>query len=143
MRFMTVSRSTHLAPRKHIVMRSSACRLNFFMSENGFHAWAFQRSSLKVTLNYAKIFVYGISLARIQRLQPTQTGSNPDSMDPDIMNIWRDLVTTIMDQLAYLINESSYRYQLTWAPTYSALTMAFVSKLLYLFNNIVSLLAVC
>lgn len=79
-------------------------------------------------LHYARIFVFCISLARIQRLQPTYANSNPDTIDENVMNLWQSLVTTIMDQLAYLINESSYRYQLTWAPTYPALTIAFVSK---------------
>ncbi|KAJ5434140.1 hypothetical protein N7491_004735 [Penicillium cf. griseofulvum] len=37
------------------------------------------------------------------------------------------LVTTIMDQLSFLINEPSYRCQLPWAPTYPALTIAFVT----------------
>ncbi|EED23576.1 C6 transcription factor, putative [Talaromyces stipitatus ATCC 10500] len=95
--------------------------------QNGFHAGAFQRSSLKLMLHYARIFVFCISLARIQRLQPTYANSNPDTMDQSVMNLWQSLVTTIMDQLAYLINESSYRYQMTWAPTYPALTIAFVT----------------
>lgn len=79
-------------------------------------------------LHYARIFVFCISLARIQRLQPAYANSNPDTIDENVMNLWQSLVTTIMDQLGYLINESSYRYQLTWAPTYPALTIAFVSK---------------
>ncbi|OQD85890.1 hypothetical protein PENANT_c009G00376 [Penicillium antarcticum] len=32
-----------------------------------------------------------------------------------------------MDQLGFLINEPSYRCQLTWSPTYPALTIAFVT----------------
>uniref|UniRef100_A0A093W3L8 Protein priB n=1 Tax=Talaromyces marneffei PM1 TaxID=1077442 RepID=A0A093W3L8_TALMA len=96
--------------------------------QNGFHAGAFQRSSLKLMLHYARIFVFCISLARIQRLQPTYANSNPDAIDENVMNLWQSLVATIMDQLAYLINESSYRYQLTWAPTYPALTIAFVTS---------------
>ncbi|OKL58955.1 hypothetical protein UA08_05936 [Talaromyces atroroseus] len=95
--------------------------------QNGFHANAFQRSSLKLMLHYARIFVFCISLARIQKLQPTYANSNPETIDEDVMDLWRSLVTTIMDQLAFLINESSYRYQLTWAPTYPALTVAFVT----------------
>ncbi|KAH8691676.1 putative C6 transcription factor [Talaromyces proteolyticus] len=95
--------------------------------QNGFHAGAFQRSSLKLMLHYARIFVFCISLARIQRLQPAYVNSDPEKMDQNVMKLWQSLITTIMEQLAFLINESSYRYQLTWAPTYPALTVAFVT----------------
>ncbi|KAB8278173.1 hypothetical protein BDV30DRAFT_223124 [Aspergillus minisclerotigenes] len=43
-----------------------------------------------------------------------------------VLNLWQSLVTTIMDQLAFLITEPAYRCQLEWAPTYPALTIAFV-----------------
>jgi hypothetical protein len=78
-------------------------------------------------LNYARIFVLCASLARIQKLQP---GSNSESeiTDQNVLNLWQSLITTIMDQLAFLINWPSYRCQLPWAPTYPALTIAFVSK---------------
>ncbi|KAI3148352.1 hypothetical protein CBS147325_3505 [Penicillium roqueforti] len=94
---------------------------------NGFHIGAFQRSSLKLMLLYARIFVFCASLARIQKLQPTCTDSNSEILDQDVMNLWQSLVTTIMDQLNFLINEPSYRCQLPWAPTYPALTIAFVT----------------
>lgn len=95
--------------------------------DNGFHSGAFQRSSLKLMLNYARIFVLCASLARIQKLQP---GSNSESeiTDQNVLNLWQSLITTIMDQLAFLMNWPSYRCQLPWAPTYPALTIAFVSK---------------
>jgi len=78
-------------------------------------------------LNYARIFVLCASLARIQKLQP---GSHSESeiTDQNVLNLWQSLITTIMDQLAFLINWPSYRCQLSWAPTYPALTIAFVSK---------------
>lgn len=79
-------------------------------------------------LHYARIFVFCISLARIQKLQPTYANWNPETLDKNVMDLWQSLVSTIMDQLTFLINESSYRYQLTWAPTYPALTVAFVSE---------------
>lgn len=95
---------------------------------NGFHARAFQRCSLKLMLNYAKIFVLCSSLARIQKLQSSGSGSGEEEYDPEATNLWPSLVTTIMDQLSFLIMETSYRYQFPWAPTYPALTVAFVSK---------------
>ncbi|KAJ5664174.1 MFS multidrug transporter [Penicillium longicatenatum] len=94
---------------------------------NGFHAGAFQRSSLKLMLLYARIFALCTSLARIQKLQPTGSNSESEVIDQSVMNLWQTLVTTILDQLAFLINEPSYRCQLPWAPTYPALTMAFVT----------------
>ncbi|KAE8353837.1 hypothetical protein BDV28DRAFT_164652 [Aspergillus coremiiformis] len=93
---------------------------------NGFHAGAFQRCSLKLMLNYARIFVLCASLARIQKIQSTAPDSEPEVMDQNVLNLWQSLVTTIMDQLAFLITESAYRCQLEWAPTYPALTIAFV-----------------
>ncbi|KAJ6109379.1 MFS multidrug transporter [Penicillium sp. IBT 16267x] len=94
---------------------------------NGFHAGAFQRSSLKITLGYARIFALCTSLAKIQKLQPTGSNSESNIIDQSVMDLWQSLVTNIMDQLAFLMNEPSYRCQLPWAPTYSALTMAFVT----------------
>ncbi|KAJ5188410.1 hypothetical protein N7472_007424 [Penicillium cf. griseofulvum] len=94
---------------------------------NGFHIGAFQRSSLKLMLHYARIFVFCASLARIQKLQPTYADSNSEILDQNVMGLWQSLVTTIMDQLSFLINEPSYRCQLPWAPTYPALTIAFVT----------------
>lgn len=78
--------------------------------------------------NYARIFVLCASLARIQKLQPTYADSSSEILDQNVVELWRSLVTTIMDQLGFLINEPSYRCQLTWSPTYPALTIAFVSK---------------
>ena len=79
-------------------------------------------------LNYARIFVLCASLARIQKLQSTAS-TDSETMDLRVLNLWQSLVTTIMDQLAFLITEPAYRCQLEWAPTYPALTIAFVSKL--------------
>ncbi|KAL4894703.1 hypothetical protein BDV59DRAFT_192180 [Aspergillus ambiguus] len=92
---------------------------------NGFHAGAFQRCSLKLMLNYGRIFVLCASLARIQKLQSTTPES--DKQEQDVLNLWKSLVSTIMDQLAFLITETSYRCQFPWAPTYPALTVAFVT----------------
>lgn len=79
-------------------------------------------------LLYARIFVLCASLARIQKLQPTSSNSDTEIIDQNVLNLWQSLVTTIMDQMAFLINEPAYRCQLPWAPTYPALTIAFVSK---------------
>jgi hypothetical protein len=103
--------------------------------DNGFHAGAFQRSSLKLMINYARIFVLCASLARIQKLQSTASNSEPETMEQSVLDLWQSLVTTIMDQLAFLITEPSYRCQLTWAPTYPALTIAFVSKLHHILSQ--------
>ncbi|KAJ5865931.1 hypothetical protein N7534_000484 [Penicillium rubens] len=97
------------------------------LEDNGFHIGAFQRSSLKLMLHYARIFVFCASLARIQKLEPAYTDSSSEILDQDVMNLWQSLVTTIMDQLGFLINEPAYRCQLPWAPTYPALTIAFVT----------------
>ncbi|PKY09044.1 putative C6 transcription factor [Aspergillus campestris IBT 28561] len=93
---------------------------------NGFHARAFQRCSLKLMLNYAKIFVLCSSLARIQKLQSSSDAGEMGN-DPEATNLWPSLVTTIMDQLSFWIMETSYRYQFPWAPTYPALTVAFIT----------------
>lgn len=79
-------------------------------------------------LLYARIFVFCASLARIQKLQPTSSNSDTETIDQDVLNLWQSLIATIMDQMAFLINEPAYRCQLSWAPTYPALTIAFVSK---------------
>ncbi|THC91546.1 hypothetical protein EYZ11_008986 [Aspergillus tanneri] len=84
---------------------------------NGFHAGAFQRCSLKLMLNYAKIYVLCASIARIQKLDSTW----------ECDSLWKSLVEVIMNQLALLVQETAYRCQLTWAPTYPALTIAFVT----------------
>ena len=101
-------------------------RIYLHHEDNGFHSGAFQRSSLKLMVNYARIFVLCASLARIQKLQPANSES--EMTDQNVLNLWQSLITTIMDQLAFLINWPSYRCQLPWAPTYPALTIAFVSK---------------
>lgn len=79
-------------------------------------------------LHYARIFVLCASLARIQKLQPTSSNSESEVIDQNVLGLWQSLVQTIMDQLAFLINEPAYRCQFPWAPTYPALTVAFVSK---------------
>jgi hypothetical protein len=81
-------------------------------------------------LQYARIFVFCASLARIQKLQPTYADSSSEIVDQNVSNLWQSLVTTLMDQLGFLINEPSYRCQLPWAPTYPALTIAFISNLI-------------
>jgi hypothetical protein len=79
-------------------------------------------------LLYARIFVLCASLARIQKLQPGSSNFESDEIDQNVMGLWQSLVATIMDQLAFLIGEPAYRCQFPWAPTYPALTVAFVSK---------------
>ncbi|KAJ5727898.1 hypothetical protein N7493_005718 [Penicillium malachiteum] len=96
-------------------------------NNNGFHAGAFQRSSLKLMHLYARIFVLCASLARIQKLQPTCSNSDSEIIDQNVLDLWQSLVQTIMDQQEFLIKEPSYRCQLPWAPTYPALTIAFLA----------------
>ncbi|BCS24976.1 uncharacterized protein APUU_41420S [Aspergillus puulaauensis] len=49
-------------------------------------------------------------------------------MEPDaVLNLWRELVEVIESQLTFLVTESAYRCQLIWAPTYPALTIAFIT----------------
>ena len=74
-------------------------------------------------LNYAKIFVLCATIARIQKLDPDSSERESDV----VLGLWKSLVEVIMNQLASLIHETAYRCQLTWAPTYPALTIAFVS----------------
>ncbi|KAG0155020.1 hypothetical protein PDIDSM_593 [Penicillium digitatum] len=100
---------------------------NWWTTWDEIHERAFQRSSLKLMLHYARIFVFCASLARIQKLPPTYTDSGTEMLDQDVMDLWQSLVTTIMEQLSFLINEPSYRCQLPWAPTYPALTIAFIT----------------
>ncbi|KAL4862165.1 hypothetical protein BDV12DRAFT_203314 [Aspergillus spectabilis] len=94
--------------------------------QNAFHPGAFQRSSLKLMLNYAKVFIYCAAIARIQKLQQTQEGTQ--GVDPEaVLGLWRSLVQIIECQLGFLVTESAYRCQLIWAPTYPALTIAFIT----------------
>lgn len=79
-------------------------------------------------LHYARIFVLCASLARIQKLQAMSSNSESEIIDQNVLGLWKSLVQTIMDQLAFLINEPAYRCQFPWAPTYPALTVAFVSE---------------
>jgi hypothetical protein len=94
--------------------------------ENGFHAGAFQRSSLKYMLNYARVYVLCATIARIQKRPSSEVLPDPES--DAVLGLWKSLVEIIMGQMAWLVNESAYRCQLTWAPTYPALTIAFISR---------------
>ncbi|KAL5340689.1 hypothetical protein BJX70DRAFT_104319 [Aspergillus crustosus] len=97
--------------------------------QNAFHPGAFQRSSLKLMMNYAKVFIYCAAIARIQKLQQTPEGAQ--GVDPDaVLGLWRSLVQIIESQLGFLVTEGSYRCQLVWTPTYPALTIAFIGKLI-------------
>lgn len=70
-----------------------------------------------------------MTIARIQKLQQTPDGAQ--GVEPDaVLNLWRALVEVIESQLTFLVTESAYRCQLIWAPTYPALTIAFISKYL-------------
>ncbi|KAL4787025.1 hypothetical protein BJX76DRAFT_354635 [Aspergillus varians] len=95
--------------------------------QNAFHPGAFQRSSLKLMLNYAKVFTYCAAIARIQKLQQTPEGAQ--GLDPEaVLSLWRSLVEVIESQLTLLVTEAAaYRCQLTWTPTYPALTIAFIT----------------
>ncbi|KAL4961038.1 uncharacterized protein BDV14DRAFT_211419 [Aspergillus stella-maris] len=93
---------------------------------NAFHPGAFQRSSLKLMLNYAKVFTLCAAIARIQKLQQTPEGAQ--GIEPDaVLDLWKSLVEVIENQLTLLVTESAYRCQLIWAPTYPALTIAFIT----------------
>ncbi|GFF72168.1 conserved hypothetical protein [Aspergillus lentulus] len=93
--------------------------------QNGFHAGAFQRSSLKYMLNYARVYVLCATIARIQKRPSSEVLPDPES--DAVLGLWKSLVEIIMGQMAWLVNESAYRCQLTWAPTYPALTIAFIT----------------
>ncbi|KAL4904346.1 hypothetical protein BDW74DRAFT_29477 [Aspergillus multicolor] len=94
--------------------------------QNAFHPGAFQRSSLKLMLNYAKVFTYCAAIARIQKLQ--QTLESAQGVDSDaVLGLWKSMVEVIESQLTLLVTESAYRCQLVWAPTYPALTIAFIT----------------
>ncbi|GFF37046.1 hypothetical protein IFM51744_03329 [Aspergillus udagawae] len=93
--------------------------------ENGFHAGAFQRSSLKYMLNYARVYVLCATIARIQKRPSSEVLPDPES--DAVLGLWKSLVEIIMGQMALLVNETAYRCQLTWSPTYPALTIAFIT----------------
>ncbi|KAL2849756.1 hypothetical protein BJX68DRAFT_95382 [Aspergillus pseudodeflectus] len=94
--------------------------------QNGFHPGAFQRSSLKLALNYAKVFIYCVTIARIQKLQQTPEGAQ--GLDSEVApSLWKSLVDVIENQLTFLVTEAAYICHLTWAPTYSALTIGFIT----------------
>ncbi|KAL4978980.1 hypothetical protein BDW66DRAFT_6681 [Aspergillus desertorum] len=94
--------------------------------QNAFHPGAFQRSSLKLMLNYAKVFTYCAAIARLQKLQQTPEG-NHGINSAAILALWKSMVEVIESQLTLLVTESAYRCQLVWAPTYPALTIAFIT----------------
>ncbi|GIC93102.1 Zn(II)2Cys6 transcription factor [Aspergillus udagawae] len=93
--------------------------------QNGFHAGAFQRSSLKYMLNYARVYVLCATIARIQKRPSSEVLPDPES--DAVLGLWKSLVEIIMGQMALLVNETAYRCQLTWSPTYPALTIAFIT----------------
>lgn len=74
-----------------------------------------------------QVFTYCAAIARIQKLQQTPEGDQGISSDA-VLGLWRSLVEVIESQLTLLVTESAYRCQLVWAPTYPALTIAFISK---------------
>ncbi|KAL4995467.1 hypothetical protein BDV10DRAFT_196730 [Aspergillus recurvatus] len=94
--------------------------------QNAFHPGAFQRSSLKLMLNYAKVFTYCAAIARIQKLQQTPEGDQGINSDA-VLVLWKSMVEVIESQLTLLVTESAYRCQLVWSPTYPALTIAFIT----------------
>ncbi|CBF73860.1 predicted protein [Aspergillus nidulans FGSC A4] len=63
---------------------------------------------------------------RIQKLQQTPEGDQGISSDA-VLGLWKSLVEVIESQLTLLVTESAYRCQLVWAPTYPALTIAFIT----------------
>ncbi|KAL4984432.1 hypothetical protein BDW68DRAFT_193683 [Aspergillus falconensis] len=94
--------------------------------QNAFHPGAFQRSSLKLMLNYAKVFTYCAAIARIQKLQQTPEGDQGINSEA-VLGLWKSMVEVIESQLTLLVTEAAYRCQLVWAPTYPALTIAFIT----------------
>ncbi|RDW92903.1 uncharacterized protein DSM5745_00225 [Aspergillus mulundensis] len=64
--------------------------------------------------------------ARIQKLQ--QAPESAQAVDSGaVLGLWKSLVEVIESQLTLLVTESAYRCQLVWAPTYPALTIAFIT----------------
>lgn len=81
-------------------------------------------------LNYARVYVLCATIARIQKRPSSEVLADPES--DAVLGLWKSLVEIIMGQMAWLVNESAYRCQLTWAPTYPALTIAFISRFPFL-----------
>ncbi|KKK25633.1 hypothetical protein ARAM_003674 [Aspergillus rambellii] len=125
--------STTAGPLTTTELPAIMCRLQEWWNNwdeihghNGFHPGAFQRSSLKLMLNYAKVFVLCVTIARIQKLQQLSDGIS--DVDPEVvLNLWKSLVEVVTSQLNLLVTESAYRCQITWSPTYPALTIAFIT----------------
>jgi hypothetical protein len=74
-----------------------------------------------------QVFIYCVTIARIQKLQQTPEGAQ--GLDSEVVpSLWKSLVDIIESQLTFLVSEAAYICHLNWAPTYSALTIAFISK---------------
>jgi hypothetical protein len=81
-------------------------------------------------LNYARVYVLCATIARIQKRPSSEVLPDPES--DAVLGLWKSLIEIIMGQMALLVNEAAYRCQLTWSPTYPALTIAFISMFPFL-----------
>lgn len=98
------------------------CLTNITDHEYDIHS--FQRTSLNVQRNYATILVYCAILSELQR---QKSGGDRLILDA-FRQLSRKTLEAVTDHLQFITNTSSYKWQLRFSPTYSALTIAFSGK---------------
>lgn len=95
--------------------------------EAGYPQPSFQRTSLYLSREYAKTFT---CCAALRKIQPN---SSPDSSatlgEANLDSVASEILSYVMgvmfSQLSFLVQSPAYKWHLKWAPTYTALTIAF------------------
>ncbi|KIW44024.1 uncharacterized protein PV06_05067 [Exophiala oligosperma] len=97
----------------------------------GYPQPSFQRTSLYMSREYAKTFTCCAGLRKIQPNSSTESSvtlgeANLDSVASEILSY---VMGVMFSQLSFLVQSPAYKWQLKWAPTYTALTIAFTCVL--------------
>ncbi|OQU96083.1 hypothetical protein CLAIMM_02218 [Cladophialophora immunda] len=100
-------------------------------ADAGYPQPSFQRTSLYMSREYAKTFTCCAALRQIQPPSSPQTSAafgaaNLDSVASELLSY---VMSVMFNQLTFLVQNSAYKWHLKWAPTYTALTIAFTCVL--------------
>ncbi|KAL0260113.1 hypothetical protein SLS55_005858 [Diplodia seriata] len=86
---------------------------------------SFQRVSLAVQKNYATILVYCAILSELHR----QKSGGGRLVQDAFYQLSRETLICVTDHLRFITKTNSFKWQLQFSPTYSALTIAFSAAL--------------
>ncbi|OAP60150.1 hypothetical protein AYL99_05152 [Fonsecaea erecta] len=97
----------------------------------GYPQPSFQRTSLYMSREYAKTFTCCAALRKIQPTSSPESSAtlgetNLDSVASEILSY---VMGVMFSQLSFFVQSPAYKWHLKWAPTYTALTLAFTCVL--------------